>query len=71
MKKLPISWNNSSWHASNNFYHLSKLAKNINPLQVTTPTFTALIQEFTKNENILVIYKNADISKYIFLFLGK
>jgi len=41
----------------------NKLAKNINPLQVTTPTFTALIQEFTKNENILVIYKNADIRK--------
>lgn len=49
------------------FYYFSKLAKNINPLQVTTPTFTALIQEFTKNENILVIYKNADISKYCFL----
>lgn len=49
-------------------YQFSKLAKNINPLQVTTPTFTALIQEFTKNENILVIYKNADISKYFFIF---
>lgn len=29
--------------------NFSKLAKNINPLQVTTSTFTALIQEFTKN----------------------
>lgn len=63
MKKSPILSNSSNWHASNCFSKFSKLAKNINPLQVTTPTFTALIQEFTKNENILVIYKNADISK--------
>lgn len=39
---------------------------------MTTPSFTALIQEFTKNENILVIYKNADISKFFLLsFIGR
>ncbi len=47
------------------FYYIfiSKFAKNIDQVQVTTPNTTALIQEFTKPENILVIYKNNDISK--------
>lgn len=36
----------------------NKVGANFNSIEVSTSNFTCLIMEFTKTENILIIYKN-------------
>lgn len=41
----------------------SKVGANIDHIEVSTSSFTSFIMEFTKTENILIIYKNPTLSK--------
>lgn len=40
----------------------SKVGANIDYIEVSTNSFTGFIMEFTKTENILIIYKNPTLS---------
>ena len=40
----------------------SKVGANFNFIEVSTSGFTCLIMEFTKTENILIIYKSPALS---------
>ena len=42
----------------------SKVGANFNSIEVATSNFTCLIMEFTKTENILIIYKNPVLSNF-------
>lgn len=43
----------------------SKVGANIDFIEVSTSNFTGFIMEFTKTENILIIYKNKALSKFV------
>lgn len=44
---------------------VSKMGGNFNYIEVKVNAFTCLIMEFTKTENILIIYKNPSLSTYL------
>ena len=48
-------------------FRCSKVGANFNSIEVSTSNFTCLIMEFTKTENILIIYKNPVLSIYFMM----
>jgi hypothetical protein len=46
---------------------VSKVGANFNFIEVSTSGFTCLIMEFTKTENILIIYKQPTLSSSLLI----